>query len=879
MSTNRINGSDGVIIQSKKFLELPAGTVSERPTLSRVGMIRYNKDSSSIECVIQTNDNGSLLNEWKSVALLDASGKLHIALLPDSITSNTKYKGTWDATLNDIDISSGEDANIQPLPAPSTAGEYYAVRTAGSGNNANGLVPGEGPYAIGDWIISNGTVWEKISQSQVKVLGSSVEFSSTMLTTRNKHNLLNVNRVQQAIENLSEYALDRKNTDIITGDITFNSSRLILDAGTVLLPGLTFSGDLSTGISHTTSNQIDFSTNGIKRLSIKNDALHSTIQYSAIDGTQALPAYTFDSENSTGLYKDISGINFSIQGSNKATLTSTYFTTPVIQLSNGTASSPSLTFKLDTQTGLFNSGTYLGLSYQGTDVLDIFNTKIQTKKPIVALDSTITSPAYSFNSDNTTGIFGNATTVGVSIQGAEAISVGSTISVSKDINLKTNTLKWVSTNTSSIASDGNKIDFKSKDAIFNFGSTSENYLSIYNDALLIPVKGTVDTTPVSGMVRFNSTKFEGYISSEWVDLSSGGRLTTRGSTSSPSLYFSQDAIKNTGIYSPSEGSLGLVAGGVEQLRLISSKVTSYSPLELNYLSTTMTLTSDGTNLILSSSAGIKVTSKFQGTADIGLFDSGADTRKTYFRYTDGLIVEQNQTLAQKYLSLKGSADASTMDTVILDKTLNGIYQTNTDANAQSSAVIISASTTDYRYQLVGKLNGTAPIMRFRVGSGSTLSAWKDLVQNSGTDKFAVVNSSADSISSTGGITITGTLTQGSDARLKTNIQKLQNSREKLHKINGYSYSRLDLTDEFGPLKEIGVIAQEIQEIQPELIKVRSDGMLTVSYGNISALLIEATKDIDLDVQKLKDDNVALKNELSELNKKYDELFALIKNLQ
>lgn len=878
MSTYRINGKDGVIIQSSKFLELPKGSTSTRPITSRPGMIRYNSERDQIECVLATDNNGLITNEWKGLPFLDSSGKLQISTLPDSIVSNTVYQGTWDAELNDIDISSGEDASIQALPAPGTAGHYFVVRTQGDGNNATGLVQGEAPYNVGDWIISNGTVWEKLTQHQIRMLANQVSFSSSMLTNRNKHGLLNLTTVQQALENLSEYALDRKGTDTILGDITFQESRLILDPGTEALPGLTFNLDLGTGIYKSASNTIDFSTNATRRLSINPTGVRGFVPFKLINGSAASPSYTFDSDTGSGMFIDVQGLNFSLSGTTKLTLSTSGLYTPAIQVGDGDATTPGIAFKLDPSTGIFNSGSYLGLVYKGTDVLGIFGSKIQTKKPIWALDGTPSAPAYSFNSNGSTGIYGSTDTVGVSIQGTSVLFIGSEIQSNLNLNLKSNALKWSGTNSSTISSDGDKIDFKSFDSVFNFGSNSENHASIYKDAILVPSKGAVDTTPVSGMIRFNSTKYEGYISSEWVDLSSSNRITDRGTVSAPALYFSQDTIKNTGVYSPSEGSIGFVASGTEQLRLSSNKVTSYSPLEVSHLSTTMTLTSDGTNSIISSSAPIKVTSKMQISADIGLYDNGADTRKTYFRYTDGLIVEGNQTLAQKYLSLKGATDASSLDTIILDKTLNGIYQTNTDADLQSSAVVISSSTTDYQYQLVGKLNGTTPVMRFRVGAGSTLSSWKDLVQNDGTDKFSVINSAVDSITSTGGISITGTLVQGSDIRLKTNIKKLTSSRAKLHEINGYEFSRLDINDEFGPLKEVGVIAQEIQKVQPELVRVRSDGMLTVAYGNLSAILIEATKEVDLDVQDLKAENLKLKESISDLSSKYDELIALVQKL-
>jgi hypothetical protein len=50
---------------------------------------------------------------------------------------------------------------------------------------------------------------------------------------------------------------------------------------------------------------------------------------------------------------------------------------------------------------------------------------------------------------------------------------------------------------------------------------------------------------------------------------------------------------------------------------------------------------------------------------------------------------------------------------------------------------------------------------------------------------------------------------------------------------------------------VGVIAQEIIEVLPEVVNQDNDGMYNVSYGNITALLIEAIKEQQLQIEELK----------------------------
>ena len=65
-------------------------------------------------------------------------------------TSGLTYKGTWNASANLPALSSGSGVN----------GDYYVVNVAGS-TNLDGITD----WQIGDWAIFNGTVWQKIDQS------------------------------------------------------------------------------------------------------------------------------------------------------------------------------------------------------------------------------------------------------------------------------------------------------------------------------------------------------------------------------------------------------------------------------------------------------------------------------------------------------------------------------------------------------------------------------------------------------------------------------------------------------------------------------------------------------------------------------------------
>ena len=90
----------------------------------------------------------------------------------------------------------------------------------------------------------------------------------------------------------------------------------------------------------------------------------------------------------------------------------------------------------------------------------------------------------------------------------------------------------------------------------------------------------------------------------------------------------------------------------------------------------------------------------------------------------------------------------------------------------------------------------------------------------------------------------------SDRNLKDNIQPIENSLEKIDKIGGYTFVWNDNQSTYKG-KDIGVVAQEIQEILPEIVATRANGYLGVKYEKIVPLLIESIKELKKEVEDIK----------------------------
>jgi len=88
--------------------------------------------------------------------------------------------------------------------------------------------------------------------------------------------------------------------------------------------------------------------------------------------------------------------------------------------------------------------------------------------------------------------------------------------------------------------------------------------------------------------------------------------------------------------------------------------------------------------------------------------------------------------------------------------------------------------------------------------------------------------------------------------LKENIKPIDNPIEKINQIGGYEYDWIPMEgihENSG--HDIGVIAQEIEKVLPEIVTMRGNGYLAVKYDRIVALLIECIKDQQSQIDELK----------------------------
>jgi hypothetical protein len=179
----------------------------------------------------------------------------------------------------------------------------------------------------------------------------------------------------------------------------------------------------------------------------------------------------------------------------------------------------------------------------------------------------------------------------------------------------------------------------------------------------------------------------------------------------------------------------------------------------------------------------------------------------------------------------------------------------------------------YRNDLLITHFGTDPDICLKGGSGAT-QGFVGLGCNTPQFKLHVIGDIASSgtVRSTSAV-VTGAITACSDLRYKKDVTLLSNSLDNILKLNGVRYNwKIEEFPEkhFSKLNQIGVIAQEIEKIYPELVLTDNDGYKSVDYSRLTPILIEALKEQQSEINKLKTLQLEMFQKIIKLESKIDQ---------
>ena len=188
------------------------------------------------------------------------------------------------------------------------------------------------------------------------------------------------------------------------------------------------------------------------------------------------------------------------------------------------------------------------------------------------------------------------------------------------------------------------------------------------------------------------------------------------------------------------------------------------------------------------------------------------------------------------------------------------YQT-TASGYYSTAMGYQTTASDYASLVIGRYNSSGSSVTNSASSFSTSNT--AFVIGNGTDSsnksdaFKVMFNGDATVSND--LTVSGDVVVSSDARLKSNIVSLGSTLSRLLLIDGKSYTMLK-----DGKQKIGVLAQDIKEVFPELVTEDDNEMLAVNYQGLVPVLINALKEQDGKIKEQQSEIEILKQQQAEI---------------
>ena len=190
----------------------------------------------------------------------------------------------------------------------------------------------------------------------------------------------------------------------------------------------------------------------------------------------------------------------------------------------------------------------------------------------------------------------------------------------------------------------------------------------------------------------------------------------------------------------------------------------------------------------------------------------------------------------------------------------GVYNYNQTALGLSGNVGVGVTTPNSKLQVNGALqvNSGGPLEIYFNDNGECCGGTGDTGighPGDGTLTFWS-NNAVDMQIANNVVSVTGTITATSDRRLKQNIKPLAGALSKLDQLRGISFEWNRLSTSIGHKegeKAIGMIAQEVQKVYPQLVVATKNGKqeyLSIDYGKFTAVLLQAIKEQQKEIEEL-----------------------------
>jgi len=210
-----------------------------------------------------------------------------------------------------------------------------------------------------------------------------------------------------------------------------------------------------------------------------------------------------------------------------------------------------------------------------------------------------------------------------------------------------------------------------------------------------------------------------------------------------------------------------------------------------------------------------------------------------------------------FKSKNGSAKVNMGELTATNGTFNGTVSSTGQASLSGGLVVDIGDALFKKNVNIGSVNNslsasgntlTVKANSLALNASDTTTTGNLIVNNTIAVQNTAGSKTATALSVNGAITATGDVTAFSDARLKSNVKKIDGALEKIKQMSGYTYNKSG-----DPKRSTGVIAQEVKAVLPEAVQEEEGGYMSVAYGNMAGVIIEAIKQLDAKIDALKNE--------------------------
>ena len=249
-------------------------------------------------------------------------------------------------------------------------------------------------------------------------------------------------------------------------------------------------------------------------------------------------------------------------------------------------------------------------------------------------------------------------------------------------------------------------------------------------------------------------------------------------------------------------------------------------------------------------------------ANLNLHSASVLTRLTEIGIVTGSLINSASNASTRLDALETETFNLEVHTASVNSRFTNLASYTGSVNTTTASLNSYTQSTDVRLNNIESFTSSInTTIKNKLNADGVISGSSQILGNSTIHSGSIGNYQFNSIGvGTAASTIAGEIIAtgdivafySSDERLKENITPIENAVDKINQMGGYNYDWKEGFETIHSHKghDLGVIAQEVQSVLPEVVTERETGYLAVNYEKIVPLLIEAIKELSAKIKDL-----------------------------